>query len=204
MISCESVMTRKKYCNFIIVQHETRMTYDIIHNVNENIIKYHRCNVSLNKYLMKYPTYWKSEKYSRIFPSSASNLPSNFLTAKHVRINGHADGWRLTENRATEETLFFFRRMTRHQLHSYIIQQFPGVYWSVFPRVTLARNSSRLMNISRVFQINVFSAYKYSNDLFFFETICTPLSNLCLCFVHNTNLRRNKSCKCHSLVSINM
>lgn len=57
MISCESVMTRKKYGNFIIVQHETRMTYDIIHNVNENIIKYHRCNVSLNKYLMKYPTY---------------------------------------------------------------------------------------------------------------------------------------------------
>lgn len=37
MISSDSVMTRMKYGNFIIVQHETRMTYDIIHNVNENI-----------------------------------------------------------------------------------------------------------------------------------------------------------------------
>lgn len=37
MISSDSVMTRMKYGNFIIVQHETRMTYDIIHSVNENI-----------------------------------------------------------------------------------------------------------------------------------------------------------------------
>lgn len=36
-MSSDFVMTRKKYGNFIVVQRETRMTYDIIHNVNENI-----------------------------------------------------------------------------------------------------------------------------------------------------------------------